>query len=316
MKKISLFIALMISVLVLSACSSTTASTAETDITESQPMVRIFEGELVPSSSLDQSFGISGQVEEILVDDGQQVEWGQVLARLAIPADVNLTLARAEQELLLAQQALATLPESADLALAQQRLAVLNAENQVEEAQEKIDDEASEENQAALTVAVAQLELAKAVLEQLESGDGINPDLTEAAQMRLKTAETSLTAAKALFDAYELKATTAGTVVDAALQVGQRVSAGQPVFTLADYSTWLVKTDNLTEIDVASVELGQKVAIFFDAVPDLTITGEVVDINMRSEIKRGDTTYTVTIRLENGDPSLRWGMTATVHMEP
>ncbi len=322
MKKLAFIFVMLMSVLVLTACGSTPAQTEDVAAAaDLAPDVNIFEGKLVPVSWLEQSFAIPGQVAEVLVQDGEDVEQGQVLARLVVPADVDLTLARAQQELLSAQQALSGLKDGAELALAEQRLAVINAEKQVEDAQEKIDDEDSEENQAALVVAVARLEYAQAILDQLEKGDGVDPDLTEAAQSRLKTAEASLAAAEALSASYELRATTTGTVVDPTLQVGQRVSAGQPVFTLADFSTWVVKTDNLTEVDIAGVDLGEKVTLFFDALPDLAMsdvatTGEVVDINMRSEEKRGDTTYTVTIKLDREAPGLRWGMTATVHMEP
>ncbi len=322
MKKLAFIFVMLVSVLVLTACGSTPAQTEDAAAAaDLAPDVNIFEGKLVPVSWLEQSFAIPGQVAEVLVQDGEDVEQGQVLARLVVPADVELTLARAQQELLSAQQALNGLKDGAELALAEQRLAVINAEKQVEVAQEKIDDEDSEENQATLVVAVARLEVAQAILNQLEKGDGVDPDLTEAAQLRLKTAEASLAAAEALRTSYELRATTVGTVVDPTLQVGQRVSAGQPVFTLADFSTWVVKTDNLTEVDIASVDVGEKVTLFFDALPDLALadvamTGEVVDINMRSEEKRGDTTYTVTIELDRDAPGLRWGMTATVHMEP
>jgi multidrug resistance efflux pump len=322
MKKLAFIFVMLVSVLVLAACGPTPAQTDDVAaVADLAPDVNIFEGKLAPASWLEQSFAIPGQVAEVLVQDGEEVEQGQVLARLVVPADVELTLARAQQELLAAQQALDSLRDGAELALAEQRMAVIAAEKQVETAQEKIDDEDSEENQASLVVAVSRLERAQAILEKLEAGDGVDPDVTKAAQMRLKTAEASLAAAEALQSSYELRATTAGTVVDPTLQVGQRVTAGQPVFTLADFSVWMVKTDNLTEVDIANVDLGEKVTLFFDALADLALsdvatTGKVVDINMRSEEKRGDTTYTVTIQLDREAPGLCWGMTATVHMEP
>lgn len=317
MKKLAFIFVMLVSVLVLTACGSTSAQTDDAAAAvDAAPDVAIFEGKLVPASWLEQSFAVPGQVAEILVQDSEKVENGQVLARLVVPADVELSLARAQQELSAAKQALESLKDGAELALAEQRLAVINAEKQVETAQEKIDDEDSEENQASLVVAVTRLERAQAILEKLEAGDGVDPDVTKAAQMRLKTAEASLAAAEALQSSYELRATTGGTVVDPTLQVGQRVSAGQPVFTLADFSSWMVKTDNLTEIDIAGVAVGEKVTLFFDAIPEVSLTGAVKEINMRSEEKRGDTTYTVTIQLDKGDPRLRWGMTAAVNMEP
>ena len=89
-----------------------------------------------------------------------------------------------------------------------------------------------------------------------------------------------------------------------------------PVMTLADYSAWLVKTDNLTELEVARISLGQKVQVALDALPEMTLEGEVTHINARYEEKRGDITYTVTIRLAQTDPQMRWGMTASVTFLP
>ena len=86
-----------------------------------------------------------------------------------------------------------------------------------------------------------------------------------------------------------------------------------PVVSLSDSSNWYVETDDLTEIDVVQVELGQPVSVTIDAIPDVEFTGEVTEIAPRSEIKRGDVTYTITIRLLDADNALlRWGLTAFV----
>ena len=82
--------------------------------------------------------------------------------------------------------------------------------------------------------------------------------------------------------------------------------------TIADFSNWQIKTDNLTEINVVNVKPGQKVEIVLDALPELTFKGQVAAIDMVYEEKRGDTTYTATIVMEQNDPQLRWGMTAAV----
>jgi hypothetical protein len=53
-----------------------------------------------------------------------------------------------------------------------------------------------------------------------------------------------------------------------------------------------------------------------DALPDVALAGGVEAIKDLSEEKRGDVTYTVTIRLQESDPRLRWGMSVTVDFEP
>jgi HlyD family secretion protein len=88
------------------------------------------------------------------------------------------------------------------------------------------------------------------------------------------------------------------------------------VITIADPTAWVVKTDNLTEIEVVKVEIGQPVKVVLDAFPGSVLAGEVTHINARFEEKRGDITYTVTIALAPGDLQMRWGMTAAVEFTP
>jgi HlyD family secretion protein len=86
-----------------------------------------------------------------------------------------------------------------------------------------------------------------------------------------------------------------------------------PVVSLSDASTWYVETDDLTEIDVVEVVIGQPAKVTIDAIPDREFNGVVTDIAPRSETKRGDVTYTVSIKLTDvEDAPLRWGLTAFV----
>lgn len=297
--------------LLLAACSPKTAEPT-VEPTDAAASVLIAEGRLLPVNALDQSFALPGLVAEVLVKDGDTVSAGQVLARLTDSPEARLALARAGQEVLAAQQALDGLKTAADLNLAQAAQARIAAQEALDDAQTDFDVNDSEENQANLDAAAASLKLAEDRLAQLQSGAGVDPDAQAAAEARLNAANAALTSAQAAVDALELKATLAGTVVEPFAQPGQRVSAGQPVLTVADFSSWVVKTDNLTEADVAAIALGQPVEIVLDALPEVTLTGEVTHISARYEEKRGDITYTVTVALTQTDANMRWGMTAAV----
>lgn len=316
MKKLSLFaIVAAAAVLLLSACSPQ-AAPAEATPAVIEPQGIIAEGRLVPVNSLDQAFTLSGQVAEVLVQDGDAVQIGQPLARLADSPEAKLALRRAEQEDLAARQALEALKTAAEANLAQSRLAFLAARDALDEATDDFEAEDSEENQARLDAAQANFNLAEDALADLEANNGIDPDQLAAAEARVQAAKAALESAGVLIDMRTLNATLAGTVVDLDLQNGQLVTAGMPVVTLADYSAWLVKTDNLTELEVAGISLGQKVTVVLDALPQAALEGEVTHINARYEEKRGDITYTVTIRLVQTDPAMRWGMTAAVTFQP
>lgn len=316
MKKLlsSLFVGGMV-LLLLSACSTTSAQPTLV-AASTQPEILIAEGRLLPVNAMDQSFSIPGQIAEVLVKDGDEVKTGQTLARLVSSPQAQAALANAQREALAAQQALDALKTSADLNLAQGRLAQITAQKALDQAQIRLAAEKSDENQALLEKATAELVIASDVLKELEAGAGVDPDQLASADARLNSAKMTVASAQAALDAYELKASLDGTVADLTLQAGEWVAAGKPVITLADFSGWVIKTDNLTEAEVVKLKVGQKVSITLDALPANTLNGEVTRINTRFEEKRGDITYTVTAAVSQADPQARWGMTGAVQFLP
>jgi multidrug resistance efflux pump len=315
MKKLSMFFVVMAAaVLVLTACSPKTAQPAAA--APSQPDVLIAEGRLLPVNSMDQSFSTPGQVAEVLVKDGEMVKAGQVLARLAGAPEAQTALARARQELLAAQQALDGLKTSADLHMVQGQLAVVMAQKELDKAQVRYAADNTGENKALLDEATAKLNLVQDAQTKLEAGAGIDPDQRAAFEARLVSAQAAAASAQSMVDSAELKSSLDGTVVSSSLQVGQKVAAGQPGFTVADFSSWVVKTNNLTEMGVVKVKVGQKVSVSLDALPGQALSGEVTDIKRLYEEKRGDITYTVSAVLNQTDPQMRWGMTAAVQFIP
>jgi multidrug resistance efflux pump len=131
----------------------------------------------------------------------------------------------------------------------------------------------------------------------------------------VKAAEAGLTAAQAALENISVIAPFSGAVADLQLKAGEMVSPGQAVATMADFSRWVIETDDLTEIEVPRVSVGQKVTVTADALPDLELTGEVESISDVFEEKRGDITHTVRAVLDEIDERLRWGMTTLVTFE-
>jgi membrane fusion protein (multidrug efflux system) len=171
------------------------------------------------------------------------------------------------------------------------------------------------EAEAQVTVAEAQLALAQAKTEQLEAG-GVDPAAQAAAESHLATTQASLASAEAALAALELTAPRAGTVVGLALKVGQYIGPGQTALTLADFSDWVIRTADLTELEVVQVRAGQPVVVTLDARPGLELSGTLETLDPRYEDKRGDVTFTGTIGLSEVDPALRWGMTAALWFQP
>jgi HlyD family secretion protein len=135
-----------------------------------------------------------------------------------------------------------------------------------------------------------------------------------AADAAVDRAEAGLRQAQASLDDTALFAPFDGTLAVLHVKEGEQVAAGRPVVELADLASWQVETDDLTELDVVGVQVGDGARLTFDAVEGLELAGTVQRIKPRGEEKRGDVTYTVVIRLDDQDPRLRWRMTAVAEI--
>jgi multidrug resistance efflux pump len=183
---------------------------------------------------------------------------------------------------------------------------------------EKLDNAQSDYNSAVRRLQLetelkrAEASLNNAMQDYEALKDGPNPDDLASSESRIKAAEAAIASANAALAHLELVATIDGTVVKQDLTVGQQVTAGLPVMTIADFSQMYAETDDLTEIEVVDIAKGQKVSLVPDAIPDLKIDGTVDKISDVFEEKRGDITYTTRILLNSVDPRLRWGMTVVI----
>jgi HlyD family secretion protein len=101
-------------------------------------------------------------------------------------------------------------------------------------------------------------------------------------------------------------------VADLPAKQGGSINAGQSAVTIADFSSWLVKTTDLTEIDVVNLHEGQPVTVTLDALPQVQLNGEILSIGQNYSENQGDVVYEVTILLTDTHPAMRWGMTASV----
>ncbi|HSQ16669.1 MAG TPA: efflux RND transporter periplasmic adaptor subunit [Anaerolineales bacterium] len=131
------------------------------------------------------------------------------------------------------------------------------------------------------------------------------------AQSRLEAAQAALEAAQAAMDSQTLRAPFAGTVTEIYARHGEWVSPGLPVLALADLSRLRVETTDLNEIDMAQVQIGDAVKVYFDALPEVIADGRVVYISPQPEAGAG-VNYTTVIELAQIPEGLRWGMSAFV----
>jgi len=100
-------------------------------------------------------------------------------------------------------------------------------------------------------------------------------------------------------------------------QVGDQVWANQPLLILPDISKMVVET-RVRETDIHKVAHNQKVGIRIQAYPDLRLSGKVTLVGtlaQEEKDRRGVKFFGVTVQVNESDPRLRPGMTASVEIE-
>ncbi|MBI3162633.1 MAG: HlyD family efflux transporter periplasmic adaptor subunit [Chloroflexi bacterium] len=344
--KLLAFLTLAIS---LAACSGAPTPTAEAT---PPPIVKaddtiIAEGRLEPIHYAELALNASGLISEVLFKEGDTVAAGDIIAHIESSEAQTLESAQAKatEELTAAYQeardaqfkldnfdvpsyfdgmtpseAVDTMRENLNKAradfepyknLSERSLAQTEAERNsgVVTGTAKIYKQALDDAWARYRKAILWLELETAV-------QNANSRLSQAQKDHAALHDPAFSqdsaGIRAALASAELRAPFSGVITDLSLKVGEFAASGQPVITLADTSSWVVKTTDLTEIDVVNIAEGQTVTVTLDALPDVELQGTVLYISQRFSENQGDIVYEVTVLLTDQDPAMRWGMTAIV----
>ena len=160
--------------------------------------------------------------------------------------------------------------------------------------------------------AIAGVSAAQARLDGLMA-DPRSADLaTTAAVIEQATAE--LHQAEYELEQATLVASMDGVVAEINIVPGEIPSAIKPAIVLADTSAWQLEASQITDLNIVRVAAGTPVAISFDALPDLKVTGHVNRIRPVGQNSQGETLYTIYITPDNWDSRLRWNMIAQVRI--
>lgn len=162
--------------------------------------------------------------------------------------------------------------------------------------------------------ALAQVQRAKAEANLVKAGTRAE-DLA-IAEATVAQAEAALMAAKNAMQAAVLIAPFDGTVGEILVQEGELASPEIVAVRLGDLTRLRVRTEDLNEVDINQVRVGQKAKITVDALPGKTFEGTVSHVGLLASDYRGDRVYTAVLDLESkpGD-GLRWGMTAFAEIQ-
>lgn len=249
-------------------------------------------GNLEPTNQVSVGSELSGTVTAVHVDDDDRVTKDQVLAELDrstfedAVAKSRATVAVAEASL---QQGKATVAEAR---------AKLNRYRQVAKlSNNKVPSKTEMET--------AEAELARAVATVASA----EASITEA-KATLRSDETKLGKAK-------IRSPIDGVVLERSVDPGQAVAASLQavtLFTLAeDLSKMELKVD-IDEADVGQVKAGLPVSFTVDAWPDRRFEAVITRVGFNATDSDGVISYPAVLQVDNGDLSLRPGMTGTAEI--
>ncbi len=156
--------------------------------------------------------------------------------------------------------------------------------------------------QAALDSALAQLNLQRA---QARPAD------VAAAQAQVLSASGSVQSASAALENTVIRAPADGTITSVDVKVGELSSPTKAVIVLQDVGNLHVEA-NVSEANIAQVNIGQEVTFTFDALgPDRGFKGTVQTIDPSSTVISGVVNYKVTASVDKL-PEIKPGMTANM----
>jgi len=164
-------------------------------------------------------------------------------------------------------------PDAIQLSVAEAQLRTAQA--QLAEAQENWEAAQAGPLDGDLAMAEAQLSAAQAEWEGVKDGPDAEKILLAEAQLAKAQAELKLIEVDELI--LDLVSPIGGTVLSIDAQVGDR-NNNETVLKLADLSQPLVEV-YLDEIDSANVQVGDRAEIIFDAIPERTFSGQVVEVD-------------------------------------
>ncbi len=277
-------------------------------------------GYIIPRRRIEVSSKISGRVEELMIDKGDTVRKGQVLARLddreylaqLAQAKANKSAAEAR----LNQAVTGSRPEEVKRAQA----AVEQADATVRAAQITLErtrslnqsgvlaKQALDDAQSAYDVAVAQAKVARENFELARLGP--RAEEIDLARAQLAEAEANVRWLESQLDNTIIRAPADGTVLDRLVEKGEMVTTGyvsgrgakSAFVSLANLKELEVELD-INESDIPRVHLEQGCTVSPDSYPDRKYKAHVREI--APEANRQKATIQVKVAIDDPDQYLR-----------
>lgn len=280
----------------------------------------------------DLAFNVSGRIEKMLVEEGDQVEPGRLLATLddatyrasVTAAEAKLATQRATLQRLLAgsrPEEIAKARNDVKSIKAQLVAARLTLERTRKLLKNDFASRQKFDDQIALVGdLIARQAAAQDILDLAIKGP--REEDIAAARAQVKAAKSELDLARQTLAFTQIKAKSSGTVMTRVVEPGEVVLANSPIYAIAlDRPMW-VRT-YVSEPDLGRVHPGLKAEVISDSWPDKRFQGRVGFISPVAEFTpksvetsqvRTSLVYRLRVYIDKPGPELKQGMPVTVHL--
>ncbi|MGB9847745.1 MAG: efflux RND transporter periplasmic adaptor subunit [Minisyncoccia bacterium] len=146
-------------------------------------------------------------------------------------------------------------------------------------------------------------------IDQLKTSISNYADSIKNQEKIIEQKEDTLSDAKEDYENCFIRAPFNGIVAKVNIKEGDSVSPATTLFNFI--SKQKIAEISLNEIDAAKVKVGQKATLTFDALPDLTLTGKVTEIDSVGTVSQGVVSYGAKITLDTDDERIKPGMSVT-----
>ncbi len=138
---------------------------------------------------------------------------------------------------------------------------------------------------------------------------GTDPLDLQSQELSVKQKQNTLLDAQQKLADYTIRAPFDGVVAKVSMKQGDPASNGTIAITLITQQR--TAQISLNEVDAAKIKVGQKATLTFDAINDLSLTGEVAEIDTLGTISQGVVTYNVKIVFDTQDDRVKPGMSVS-----
>ncbi len=140
--------------------------------------------------------------------------------------------------------------------------------------------------------------------------DALNNLVKGADDLDIQAQKISLAQKERNYAKYFIRAPFDGVIGRIPVNVYEQAGSGTTIATIS--SNKKITNIPLNEVDAVKVVAGQKVKLTFDAIPGLTMDGEVTQVDLIGTASQGVVTYNVKIVFEDNDARVRAGMSTDV----